>query len=215
MSILFRDRSEAGKRLVPRLQRYANREDAIVLALPRGGVPVAFEVSKALQVPLDVFLVRKLGVPGQEELAMGAIASGGITVFNEDIVKSLQISPSEIDAIIVREQATLKKRETLYRGSREPLDLKNKTVLLIDDGIATGATIRAAIATIQKMSCDKIVVAIPVAPKETSDLLSGEVDELVCLEMPALFFAIGNWYENFSQTSDDEVTSLLLRAQLS
>jgi len=209
---LFRDRIEAGKGLVQRLQHYANRDDVVVLALPRGGVPVGFEVSIALRVPLDVFLVRKLGVPGQEEVAMGAIASGGITVFNEDIIQSLHISSSEIDAIKAHEQAIIEKREALYRGSREFIDLKNKTVLLIDDGIATGATIRAAIAAIRRMPCDKIVVAIPVAPKEIGELLLREVDELVCLEIPDPFYAIGLWYENFSQTSDDEVTSLLFQA---
>lgn len=209
---LFRDRLDAGERLAKQLEKYTNDKDVIVLALPRGGVPVGYVVAKALGVPLDVFLVRKLGLPGQEELAMGAIASGGVRVFNEGIIRNLRPSHQEIDAVITREQAVLNKRDSLYRGDRPPLDLNGRIVILIDDGIATGATIRAAIKAIQQMGCQKLIVATPLAPSSTIKDLEKEVDEIICLETPEPFFAIGSWYNDFSQTTDAEVQRLLAYA---
>lgn len=210
--MLFYDRKDAGERLAKQLQGYAKRSDAIVLALPRGGVPVAFEVAKALQLPLDVFLVRKLGTPGQEELAMGAIASDNIEVLNEDIIQQLRIPREMIDRVKAEQEAVLEERNRRYRGDRPAPKIKDQTVILIDDGIATGATIRVAIKAIKKLGCRHLIVAVPVAPESTIQQLRNEVDEIYCLETPEPFFAIGNWYENFSQTSDEEVQSLLSKA---
>ena len=180
-----------------------------MLALPRGGVPVGYEIAKALQLPFDVFLVRKLGVPGEEELALGAIAMNDVEILNEDIVQQLQISRAAIDAVKQREQKILEQRNILYRGHRKPPTLTGRTVILVDDGIATGATIWAAVTALRQLGCKQLIIATPVAPESTYQKLKKEVDEVICLEMPEPFFAIGNWYHDFSQTSDAEVQALL------
>jgi putative phosphoribosyl transferase len=210
--MIFRDRTEAGRKLAARLKHYADREDVLVLALPRGGVPVAYEVAKELNVPLDVFLVRKLGVPGHEELAMGAIASGGVRVVNEDIVNYLKIPNAVIDAVAAREQRELERRARAYRGDRPPPDVKDRIVILIDDGLATGSTMRAAAASLRLQKPRRIVVAVPVSSPETCDEFRSEVDEIVCAFTPEHFQGVGLWYEEFSQTSDEEVRELLKRA---
>jgi putative phosphoribosyl transferase len=211
--VRFRDRQDAGQRLARRLSEYAGRRDVVVLALPRGGVPVAFEVVKALGVPLDVFVVRKLGTPGQEELAMGAIATGGVRVLNEEVVRGLRISKGTIDAVAERELRELTRRERAYRGDRLPLDIEGHTVILIDDGLATGATMRAAVRAVKEQRPAKVVVAVPTAAAETCKEFEREADEIVCLETPAPFYGVGMWYENFAQTSDEEVRDLLSRAK--
>ena len=208
----FRDRTEAGRLLAERLVDYANRSDVLVLALPRGGVPVAFEVAKALAAPLDIFLVRKLGVPGHEELAMGAIASGGVRVLNEDVVSYLRIAERVIDAVAEREQEELERRERAYRGERTALDLRGRSVILIDDGLATGSTMRAAVVAIRQQRPSRLVVAVPVAAESTCSAFRPEVDEIICARTPEPFYAVGLWYEDFSQTTDDEVRELLRRA---
>ena len=208
----FRDRTEAGRLLAERLVDYANRSDVLVLALPRGGVPVAFEVAKALAAPLDVFLVRKLGVPGHEELAMGAIASGGVRVLNEDVVSYLRISERVIDAVAEREQEELERRERAYRGDRAALDVRGHSVILIDDGLATGSTMRAAVVALRQQRPSRLVVAVPVAAESTCSAFRSEVDEIICAMTPEPFYAVGLWYEDFSQTTDDEVRELLRRA---
>ena len=208
----FADRRSAGHVLAGHLGHYANRPDVIVLALPRGGVPVAFEVAQTLRVPLDVFIVRKLGVPGHEELAMGAIASGGVRVLNPSVVEQLNIPKDIIDAVAGQELAELYRREQLYREHRPPLQLSGRTVILIDDGLATGATMRAAVAAVQHHDAARIVVAVPVASVETCDEFAKEVDEIVCPLKPADFHAVGQWYENFAQTTDTEVRQLLAEA---
>ena len=196
-----------------RLRAYAGRRDVVVLALPRGGIPVGYEVAKALGVPLDVFLVRKLGVPGQQELAMGAIASGGIEVLNEGIVDSLSVPRSMLDRVIREQRQELGRREALYRGRRPPVEVRGLTVILIDDGLATGATMRAAVAALRQKGPQKLVVAVPTAAPETCGVLREEVDELVCLEQPEPFYAVGVWYKDFSQTTDEEVLALLDRVK--
>jgi len=193
--------------------QYANRPDVIVLALPRGGVPVAFEVAKALRAPLDVFIVRKLGAPGRSELAMGAIASGGIRVLNEEVVQGLAIPMRVIEAATAKEERELKRRELAYRGSYSEPEARGKTVLLIDDGIATGSTIRAAICALRAQHPARLVVATPTAAASTCRELRQEVDELVALMTPEIFYGVGEWYEDFRQTSDAEVTELLQRAR--
>ena len=208
----FRDRSDAGRQLAARLTAYANRSDVLVLALPRGGVPVAFEVAHALDAPLDIFLVRKLGLPGQEELAMGAIASGGVTVLNSEVVDTLRIPDHVIDQVAAQEQRELERRERLYRDDRSPPDVRGKTVILVDDGLATGATMYAAAAALRELGPDRIVVAVPTAAPETCDAFRDAVDEIVCAITPDPFYAVGLWYEDFSQTTDDEVRELLARA---
>jgi predicted phosphoribosyltransferase len=208
----FRDRTDAGRQLAARLTAYADRPDVLVLALPRGGVPVAFEVAQALDAPLDVFLVRKLGLPGQEEQAMGAIATGGVTVLNSEVVDTLRIPDRVIDQIAANEQRELERRERLYRGDRPALDARGKTVILVDDGLATGATMHAAAAALREQGPSRMVVAIPTAAPETCDAFRDAVDEIVCAIMPDPFYAVGLWYEDFSQTSDDEVRDLLARA---
>jgi len=208
----FRDRTEAGKLLAAKLGRYANRADVVVLALPRGGVPVAFEVARALNAPLDLFLVRKLGVPGQEELAMGAIASGGGRVLNEEVVAYLRISDDLINAVAAEEELELERRERAYRGERPMPLLEGRTVILIDDGVATGSTMRAAVAALRQKSPAQIVVAVPTAADSTASELRAEVDDFVAVIEPEEFFAVGQWYENFSQTTDAEVRDLLERA---
>jgi predicted phosphoribosyltransferase len=208
----FRDRQEAGGLLAEKLTAYANRPGVIVLALPRGGVPVGFEVSKALHAPLDVVIVRKLGVPGQEELAMGAIAAGGLQVLNDPIVKALEISEREIEAVAGKERLELERRERLYRGGRPAPDLRGRTVILVDDGIATGTTMKVAIAALKRQESSKLVVAIPVAPLSTCEEMREMVEEVVCLSSPEDFMAIGAWYADFRQVSDQEVCDLLERA---
>ena len=212
MALRFRDRAEAGRLLTSKLTEYANRPDALVLALPRGGVPVGYEVAKALNVPLDVFLVRKLGVPGHEELAMGAIASGGVIVLNDDVVHALRIPQSLIDRVAQREQQELERREKAYRSDRPQPDVQGKTVILVDDGLATGSTMRAAIRALRQRGPAKIVVAVPAASPDTCAEFRGEVDEIVCALTPEPFYAVGLWYEDFSQTSDQEVSDLLERS---
>jgi putative phosphoribosyl transferase len=215
MAAPFADRRDAGEKLADKLKDYENRPDVLVLALPRGGVPVAYEVATALSAPLDVFLVRKLGVPGYEELAMGAIATGGVSVMNEDVTMSIGLPDSAISEVRDREQKELERREQLYRGDRSPLDVQGRTVILIDDGLATGSSMRAAIAALRKMSPAKIVVAVPVAAPETCETIRNEVEDIVCALTPEPFLAVGAWYSDFSQTTDDEVRGLLERAGLS
>lgn len=210
--MIFRDRRDAGRQLAARLRRYADRGDVLVLALPRGGVPVAYEVAQELNAPLDVFLVRKLGVPGHEELAMGAIASGGVRVLNEDIVNYLGIPDEVIDAVAIREQRELKRRERAYHGDRPPPDVKDRVVILIDDGLATGSTMRAAAESLRLQKPQRIVVAVPVSSPETCSQFRSEVDEIVCAFTPEHFQGVGLWYEDFSQTSDEEVRELLKQA---
>jgi putative phosphoribosyl transferase len=209
----FQNRQEAGRILAERLTAYANRGDVTVLALPRGGVPVGFEVAAALHAPLDVFLVRKLGVPGHEELAMGAIASGGIRVVNDDVVRSLSLSERVIDKVAAVEEQELARREQLYRKGRPFPDLKGRTAILIDDGLATGSTMRAAARALRQHSPARVVVAVPTAAHETCEEFRTEVDEIICVITPDPFYAVGLWYEEFSQTSDDEVHDLLARAR--
>ncbi|HWP43652.1 MAG TPA: phosphoribosyltransferase [Blastocatellia bacterium] len=209
MAKLFRDRAEAGRLLGEELKAYAGRPDVIVLGLPRGGVPVAFEVARALNAPLDLFLVRKLGVPGHEELAMGAIASGGVRVLNQDVVQYLGIPDSVIDAVASREQQELERREVSYRGDRPPLDVRGRCVILVDDGLATGSTMRAAVRAIKQQQPARVVVAVPTASSQTCDEFRSEVDEIICARMPEPFYAVGMWYEDFSQTTDEEVKGLL------
>jgi putative phosphoribosyl transferase len=209
---MFQDRAEAGRQLAKKLAHYSNRPDVLILALPRGGVPVAFEVAEALKAPLDVFVVRKLGTPGQEELAMGAIASGGVRVLHDEVVRELGISASEIESVTAKEQRELERREVLYRGDRPLPDLHGQTVILVDDGIATGTTMRVAIAALKKQSPTRLVVAVPVAPLSTYEELKREVRDVICLLTPEAFFAISLWYERFPQTSDKEVRDLLERA---
>lgn len=206
---IFRDRVEAGQLLAERLSHYVDRDDVLVLGLPRGGVPVAFEVAQALAVPLDVFVVRKLGVPGHRELAMGAIASGGVRVLNRDVVRALEIEDDVIERIAEEEAWELRRREQLYRRDRTPLDVRGKTVIVVDDGLATGSTMRAAVSALRQQEPAQIVVAVPVAPPSTCADLAESVDAVVCVQTPELFHAIGLWYENFSQTSDREVRELL------
>ncbi|MCC5634715.1 phosphoribosyltransferase [Nostoc sp. CHAB 5844] len=211
MTNKFRDRHEAGKMLAKRLTAYANCQDLLVLGLPRGGVPVADEIATSLNAPLDICLVRKLGVPNHEELAMGAIASGGVRVLNYDVVDSLGIDSSTIDEVAAKELQELQRRDRAYRGNRPLPEIKNQTVILVDDGIATGSTMRAAIAIIQQQQPQYLVVAVPVAPPITCEQLQAEVDEVVCLVMPESLYAIGLWYQDFSQTTDAEVRNLLAR----
>lgn len=206
------DRPEAGRLLADQLMQYANQKDVIVLALPRGGVPVAFEISKALKAPLDVFLVRKLGVPDQPELAMGAIAMGGTKVFNESIVNSLALSPSIIESVIEAETHELQRRNEVYRQNRPIPDLKNKTVILVDDGLATGATMRAAVLAIKKMYPKILIVAVPVSAYDTYLEFQKLVDQIICLYTPEPFYSIGLWYDDFNQTADEEVLMLLAEA---
>jgi predicted phosphoribosyltransferase len=209
----FRDRNEAGRRLAEKLAAYANRTDVLVLALPRGGVPVAYEVARALGAPLDVFVVRKLGVPGYEELAMGAVASGGVRVLNDQLVQRLGIPKYVIDAVAAREEQELARRERLYRGGRPPPDVRGRTVILVDDGLATGATMRAAVMALRQLQPARIVVAVPTASSETCEELRPEVDDIVCATTPEPFLAVGHSYEDFSQTTDDEVRDLLAPRQ--
>jgi predicted phosphoribosyltransferase len=211
--MLFLDRRQAGRKLATRLGKYAGRHDVIVLALPRGGIHVGFEVAQALAAPLDVFVVRKLGVPGHEELAMGAIASGGALSINHDVVSALSISKRELNDVAEAEAAEVKWRERLYREGRPPPELHGKTVLVVDDGLATGSTMFAAILALRELGPARIVVAVPVAPSLTSQEMEAQADEVVCLATPEPFFSVGQFYENFDQTTNDEVRSLLRAAE--
>jgi len=210
--MLFPDRTEAGRLLASRLMKYAGRPDVLVLGLPRGGIPVAFEVARELSVPLDVFLVRKLGVPGREELAMGAIATGGVKILNEDVVRALGISDEVIDEVAAAEQAELERRQRAYRGDRPAPKVRGRTVILIDDGLATGSTMRAAVASLRQQGPARIVVGVPVGAPGTCAELQEEADEVICARMPEPFYAVGFWYRDFSQTTDEEVHDLLERA---
>jgi len=209
----FRDRYEAGRELGALLGAYAGRTDVLVLALPRGGVPVAFEVARALDAPLDVFLVRKLGVPGHEELAMGAIATGGVVVLNDEVIEDLQIPTRVIEAVAAAEEQELEQRERLYRGDRPPPDPRGRTVILVDDGLATGSTMRAAIAALRSQAPARIVVAVPLAAPQTCAAFRLEVDEIVCARTPDPFYAVGLWYEDCSPTTDQEIHELLRRSR--
>lgn len=209
----FANRTQAGHLLGRALLHHEGRHDVVVLALPRGGVPVALEVIKAIHAPLDLMIVRKLGTPGQEELAMGAIASGGVRVLNTDIVRSLRISDAAIDAVAKRETQELDRRQRAYRGDRPPPPVEGWCVILVDDGLATGATMRTAIKALRQQQPSRVVVAVPVAPLETVEVLRGEADEVVCLATPEPFFAIGRFYRDFPQTSDEEVKDILARAR--
>jgi len=208
----FRDRTEAGQMLAEMLREYANRDDVVVLALPRGGVPVGFEVAKALNAPLDVFVVRKLGLPGQEELAMGAIASGGIRVLNRDLIRALGIPEEVVDRITQEEQRELERRGRAYREGRPPLDVRGRTVILVDDGLATGSSMRVAALALRQKQPAQIVVAVPVAARDTCAEFESVVDKVVCAVTPEPFWGVGQWYADFSQTSDEEVRDLLRRA---
>jgi putative phosphoribosyl transferase len=210
--MIFENRVEAGRQLAQKLKAYADRRDVIVLGIPRGGVAVAFEVAKALRVPLDIFLSRKLGVPWHEELAFGALSTGSVRILDRDLIAKLGLSDREIDHVAKTVEAELKRRERVYRGARPPLQLQGKTVLLIDDGIATGSSMSAAIQALRQMRPAKIVVAVSVAPLQTYNRLTSEVDQLVCIDTPESFYAIGQFYEDFSQVTDDEVTNLLRRS---
>jgi len=205
----FTDRRDAGRTLAARLQQYANRDDVIVLALPRGGVPVAFEVATTLDAPLEVFLVRKLGTPGHRELAMGAIASGGVRVLNDDVVRWLGISPDQIDAVARQEQQELERREAAYRKGVSLPSLDGRIVILVDDGLATGSTMRAAVQAVKQQRPARVIVAVPVGARETCDELGALADEVICARMPEPFTAVGQWYLDFQQTTDEEVKALL------
>ena len=209
----FTDRKDAGRKLARALQKYEGRKNLIVLGLPRGGVPVAYEVAKALSCPLDVFLVRKLGTPQNPELAMGAIASGNVRVMNEDVVRRSGVSEEEINRVAEKEREALQKREDRYRGARPGIDLKGKTIILVDDGLATGATMRAAVRALKEHQPEKIVAAVPTAPPNTCQAFESEVQEIICLEKPRPFFGVGGSYQNFSQTSNEEVRQYLEQAE--
>ena len=213
--MMFRDRYDAGETLAARLREFAGRPDVVVLALPRGGVPVGYVVARELGVPLDVFVVRKLGTPGQPELAMGAIASGGVRVLNRDLVDSLAIPEWAIEQVTRQEEAELHRREQQYRGNRPPLAVRGKAVILVDDGLATGSSMRAATSALRQAGAAGIVVAVPVASRATCDQLRDEGNDVVCATTPEPFFAVGQWYKDFDQTSDEEVRELLDRAVVS
>jgi putative phosphoribosyl transferase len=212
LKLPFEDRTQAGCLLGEALAEYAKRSDVVVLALPRGGVPVGFEVARMIDAPLDIILVRKLGTPGQEELAMGAIASGGVCVLNPDIVAVIDISQEAIEAVAATERQELERRERAYRGNQPPPPVENHCIILVDDGLATGASMLAAVSALRQRKPASIVVAIPVAPPDTVQRLKQEADDVVCLATPEPFSAVGRWYREFPQTSDDEVRSLLERA---
>jgi putative phosphoribosyl transferase len=208
----LRDRVEAGQKLAVQLRAYGGRADVLVLALPRGGVPVAFEIAKALDAPLDILVVRKLGVPGYEELAMGAIASGGQRVLNDEVIDAMQVTQQEIDAVSAREQREIERRDFAYRGERAPIEVEGRVVILVDDGIATGATLRAALAALRRQKPARLIVAVGVAPLQSYELLENEADELVSRKTPEPLNAVGVWYSDFSPTSDDEVRALMAEA---
>ena len=207
--MLYEDRFDAGRRLASELLRYQNRPEVLVLALPRGGVPVGYEVATALNAPLDIFLVRKLGVPGHEELAMGAIASGGVRVLNEDVVAGHAIPEATIDMVTAQERRELERREEAYRTDRPPLEIAGRTIILVDDGLATGSTMKAAVLALKQQEPGRIIVAVPVAAEETCGEFRSLVDEVVCATTPQFFQAVGLWYHDFPQVSDEEVRDLL------
>jgi predicted phosphoribosyltransferase len=207
--MLFRNRDDAGRRLAERLQQYAGRNDVIVLALPRGGVPVAGRVAESLRAPLDVFLVRKIGVPGHAELAMGAIAEGGAVVLNDDLIASLGVPADAVERVKASEQQELERRQQLYRRSAPPPSVRDRVVILIDDGLATGSTMEAAILALRRLGPSRIVAAIPVGAQESCTRIAAIADEVVCASIPEWFNAVGQWYDDFSETSDDEVRRLL------
>jgi len=209
--MIFLNRTEAGRKLAKKLAAYGNRKDEIVLGIPRGGVPVAFEVAGALGAPLDVFIARKLGVPGHEELAFGAVASGGVRILDQQTVEALNISDAEIAGVTAQERKELERRESLYRGGRPPLKVEGLTAILVDDGIATGSSMQAAIAALRQRKPARVVVAVPVAPPSTCDRLRSEADDVVCVYAPEFFYAIGQFYEDFSQVTDKEVMDLVQR----
>ena len=210
--MIFRSRTEAGRKLAKKLAAHADRKDVIVLGIPRGGVPVAFEIAGALGAPLDVFIARKLGVPGHEELAFGAVASGGVRFLDQETVEELRISASEIARVTEEERKELERREKVYRGGRAALNVEGLTAILVDDGIATGASMEAAIGALRQLKPARVVVAVPVAPPSTCERLRSKLDDLVCLYAPELFHAIGQFYDDFSQVTDAEVMDLLQRA---
>ncbi len=212
MERIFSNRTEAGRLLAEKLLKYAGRADVIVLGLPRGGVPVAFEVAQRLGTPFDVFIVRKLGVPGFEELAVGAIASGGVRVLNEDVMRAIPNVDEVIELVTAKETAELERREQSYRDGRPAPELRDRVVILVDDGLATGATMRAAVKALRQCGAARIVVAVPVGPPDTCREIEEEADETVCASTPEFFQAVGQYYEDFSQTSDEEVRELLARA---
>jgi predicted phosphoribosyltransferase len=203
------DRREAGKQLAQLLPDLTNRDDVLVLGLPRGGVPVAYEVAIALRAPLDVFIVRKLGVPGHEELAMGAIASGNVLVLNEEVIRDTGTRQQVVETVAARETRELQRREQLYRGSESPPDVRDRTVVLVDDGLATGATMRAALEAIRRLSPREVIVAVPIGARSVCDSLNAHADRVICGATPENFTALGLWYDNFLPTSDDEVRSFL------
>jgi predicted phosphoribosyltransferase len=211
--MLFRDRADAGRQLLSKLAAYRDRADVLVLGLPRGGIPVGYEVARGLGSPLDVFVVRKLGVPGQEELAMGAIATGGVRVVNRDVVDALNIPPDVLDRAAAEERRELERREQSYRGDRPEPDVKGRTVILVDDGLATGSTMRAAVAALRQQGPARIVVAVPVAAPSSCAELRREVEEVVCFATPEPFMAVGRFYDDFSQTTDEEVRERLASAR--
>jgi putative phosphoribosyl transferase len=210
----FRNRSDAGRELAKALSAYHGRTDLVVLALPRGGVPVGYEVAIALDAPLDVFLVRKLGLPGHEELAMGAIASGGVRVLNDQVMSIARVSPETLEAVAAREQRELERREREYLPDRPRPDILGRTVILVDDGLATGATMRAAAAAVRARKPTRLVVGVPVGAPETCDELRAEVDDVVCVMTPDPFLGVGRWYDDFTQTTDDEVRRLLSDSEI-
>src|SRR5438477_228217 len=210
--MIYRDRTEAGRRLAAQLTDYANRPDVLVLALPRGGVPVAYEVAKELNAPLDVFTVRKLGVPGHQELAMGAIATGGVRILHDPVIRELGISLQTIENVAQTEEQELARRERMYRGERSPFPVENLAVIVIDDGLATGSSMRAAVEALRQRNPARLVIAIPTAPAETCEQLKTIADEVVCVITPEPFFAVGGSYADFNQTTDDEVRQILERA---
>ena len=210
--IPFKDRRDAGRKLAQKLTAYAGQPDLLTLALPRGGVPVAYEVARALNAPLDVFLVRKLGLPGQEELAIGAIATGGVRVLNRDIIRTLSIPDEVINFVARRELQELQRRERLYRGDRPPPEVRDRTIILIDDGLATGASMRAAVVSSRARHPARILVAVPIAAETVCEAFRTEVDEIICAVTPEPFYGVGRWYEDFSQITDQEVRILLEEA---
>jgi predicted phosphoribosyltransferase len=208
----FQDRFDAGQFLASKLQHHANDPDLVVLALPRGGVPVAYEIAHSLGAPLDVFVVRKLGAPGYEELAMGAIATGGVRVFNEEVIQHLGVSQNWIEATIREQEEELRRRENAYRGDRPPVPIEDHNCILVDDGLATGASMRAAVKALRQRQPASIIVAVPIGSRDTCDQIRPEVNEVVCGRTPEPFHAVGAWYQDFTQTTDDEVRELLNRA---
>jgi predicted phosphoribosyltransferase len=209
--VLFRDRTDAGRQLAAKLAHFAGRDDVLVLALPRGGVPVGYEIAAALKAPLDVFLVRKLGAPGQKELAMGAIATGGVRVLNDRVVRTLRPTHAMIDRVAAEEELELTRQEREFRGDRPPPDVRGKVAILVDDGLATGTTMRAAVAAVRRLGPARVVVAVPVGAAQTCEEFEAVADETICAHEPEPFYAVGSWYEDFSQTTDDEVRELLTR----